>query len=63
LLNEKCRSQSCGTTFCSKLGIISVRYEIVAVPLPRALPPGKIKAVALTNAANQEMEPEFSPGP
>jgi len=33
------------------------------VPLPRALPPGKIKAVAPTNATNQEMEPEFSSGP
>jgi len=39
-LNELRRSEFYGATFGSKHGIIAVRL-IVAVPLPRALPPEK----------------------
>jgi len=41
-LNEKSGSPIRGATLLSKVGIIAVRL-IVAVPQPRALPPGKTK--------------------
>jgi hypothetical protein len=41
-LDEKRGSLIRSATFWSKMGIIAVRL-IVAVPLPRALPPGKTK--------------------